>query len=75
LEWRACLTPTRTATAGTTQIDSSELPASTQGCPILFPNDEISIRIAKAAQLPAAETLDEGDVHATLRAVERLSPF
>jgi CubicO group peptidase (beta-lactamase class C family) len=42
---------------------------------ILFPNDLISIRIAKAAQLPAGETLNEGDIHATLRAVDRLSPF
>jgi CubicO group peptidase (beta-lactamase class C family) len=42
---------------------------------ILYPNKLVSIRIAKAAQLPAGETATEGDPLATPRAVDRLVPF
>jgi hypothetical protein len=42
---------------------------------ILYPNQLASIRIAKAAQLPAGETATEGDPLATPRAVDRLVPF
>jgi hypothetical protein len=42
---------------------------------ILYPNRLVSIRIAKAAQLPAGETATEGDPLATPRAVDRLVPL
>jgi hypothetical protein len=42
---------------------------------ILYPNQLASIRIAKAAQLPAGETGTEGDPLTTPRAVDRLVPF
>ncbi len=42
---------------------------------ILYPNKLVSIRIAKAAQLPPGETAAEGDALATPRAVDRLVPF
>jgi hypothetical protein len=42
---------------------------------VLYPNRVISIRIAKAAQLPEGETASEGDAQATIRAVEQLAPF
>jgi hypothetical protein len=41
----------------------------------LYPNQVISIRIAKAAQLPEGESANEGDTLATVRAVDRLAPF
>jgi CubicO group peptidase (beta-lactamase class C family) len=42
---------------------------------VLYPNKVVSIRIAKATQLPAGETATEGDPLATPRAVDRLVPF
>jgi CubicO group peptidase (beta-lactamase class C family) len=42
---------------------------------ILYPNKLVSIRIAKAAQLPAGETATEGDPLGTARAVDRFAPF
>ncbi len=42
---------------------------------ILYPNQMISIRIAKAAELPPGEQKNEGDERATPRAVDRLDPF
>lgn len=42
---------------------------------ILFPNGIISIRIAKAAELPEGEKAQAGDPFATPRAVDRLMPF
>ena len=42
---------------------------------ILYPNQLVSICVAKAAQLPAGEAARDGDPHATVRAVERLVPF
>jgi len=42
---------------------------------VLYPNQVISIRIAKAALLPEGESANEGDTQATLRAVDRLAPF
>jgi CubicO group peptidase (beta-lactamase class C family) len=42
---------------------------------ILYPNQLVSICIAKAAQLPAGETATEGHALATPRAVDRLVPF
>jgi hypothetical protein len=42
---------------------------------VLYPNKLVSIRIAKATQLPAGETATEGDPLATPRAVDRLAPF
>jgi hypothetical protein len=42
---------------------------------ILYPNQLVSICVAKAAQLPAGETANEGDPQATVRAVEGLVPF
>jgi hypothetical protein len=42
---------------------------------VLYPNQVISIRIAKAAQLPEGESANEGDTLATVRAVDRLAPF
>ncbi|HWW80918.1 MAG TPA: hypothetical protein VNY82_15075 [Steroidobacteraceae bacterium] len=42
---------------------------------VLYPNGVISIRIAKAAQLPDGEAAGEGDAQATVRAVDRLAPF
>jgi len=42
---------------------------------ILYPNQLVSIRVAKAAQLPAGESASEGDGVATMRAVDRLVPF
>jgi CubicO group peptidase (beta-lactamase class C family) len=42
---------------------------------ILYPNQLVSICIAKAAQLPAGAVAKEGDPQATVRAVERLAPF
>jgi len=42
---------------------------------ILYPNQLVSIRIAKAARLPPGETAFEGDPTATPRAVDRLIPF
>ena len=42
---------------------------------ILYPNQLVSILVAKAAQLPAGETANEGDQQATLRAVDRLVAF
>jgi hypothetical protein len=41
----------------------------------LYPNKLVSIRIAKAAQLPAGETATEGDPLGTARAVDRFAPF
>jgi hypothetical protein len=42
---------------------------------ILYPNQLVSICIAKAAQLPTGETATAGDTQATPRAVDRLIPF
>src|SRR6266850_1061229 len=42
---------------------------------ILYPNDLVSIRIAKAAELPEGERAQAGDALATPRAVDRLMPF
>ena len=42
---------------------------------ILYPNQMVSIRIAKAAQLPADEPVNTGVADATIAAVERLTPF
>ena len=42
---------------------------------ILYPNSLVSIRIAKAAYLPAAETAVSGAGPETIRAVDRLLPF
>jgi hypothetical protein len=42
---------------------------------ILYPNSLVSIRIAKAAYLPAGETAVSGAGPATIRAVDRLLPF
>ena len=42
---------------------------------ILYPNQLVSICVAKAAQLPAGEAAKEGDPQATVRAVDRLVPF
>lgn len=42
---------------------------------ILYPNQMISIRIAKAAELPAGEQKNDGEERATPRAVDRLDPF
>ena len=42
---------------------------------ILYPHDLVSIRIGKAAELPAGESQNEGDEDATARAVDRLEPF
>jgi hypothetical protein len=42
---------------------------------VLYPNQLVSICVAKAAQLPPGEVAREGDPQATVRAVERLVPF
>ena len=42
---------------------------------ILYPNKIISIRTAKAAQLPPGEVASTDDELATLKAVDRLEPF
>jgi CubicO group peptidase (beta-lactamase class C family) len=42
---------------------------------ILYPNQLVSICVAKAAQLPPGETATAGDTRATPRAVDRLVPF
>jgi hypothetical protein len=42
---------------------------------ILYPNSLVSIRIAKAAYLPAGETAASGAGPETIRAVDRLLPF
>ncbi|MBS0388147.1 MAG: beta-lactamase family protein, partial [Proteobacteria bacterium] len=42
---------------------------------ILYPNGLVSIRIAKAAEIPPGEAKDQGDEDATARAVDRLDPF
>jgi CubicO group peptidase (beta-lactamase class C family) len=42
---------------------------------ILYPNALVSIRIAKAACLPAGETAVAGAAAATIRAVDRLAPL
>jgi CubicO group peptidase (beta-lactamase class C family) len=42
---------------------------------VLYPNRVISIRIAKATQLPEGAAASEGDAQATIRAVDRLAPF
>lgn len=42
---------------------------------MLFPNGMISIRIAKAAELPAGEKAQAGDPLATPHVVDRLMPF
>lgn len=42
---------------------------------ILYPNSLVSIRIAKAAHLPAGETAVSGAGPETIRAVDRLLPF
>ena len=42
---------------------------------ILYPHQMISIRIAKAAELPPGEQKNEGDERATPRAIDRLEPF
>jgi CubicO group peptidase (beta-lactamase class C family) len=42
---------------------------------ILYPNQLVSICVAKAAQLPPGDTATAGDTQATPRAVDRLVPF
>jgi hypothetical protein len=42
---------------------------------VLYPNGLVSIRMAKAAQLPAGMAHAAGDTLATIRAVDRLEPF
>ena len=42
---------------------------------ILYPNGLVSIRIAKAAGLPAGEKVSSDDGPVTIRAVDRLAPF
>ncbi len=42
---------------------------------ILYPNGLVSIRIAKAAELPTGEAMSQGDEDSTPRAVDRLDPF
>jgi hypothetical protein len=42
---------------------------------ILYPNSIVSIRIAKAAYLPAGEAALSGAGPETIRAVDRLLPF
>jgi CubicO group peptidase (beta-lactamase class C family) len=42
---------------------------------ILYPNQLVSICVAKAAQLPPGETATAGDSQTTPRAVDRLVPF
>ena len=42
---------------------------------ILYPNGLVSIRAAKAAELPTGEKPDSGDGPLTIRAVDRLAPF
>jgi hypothetical protein len=42
---------------------------------ILYPNQLVSICVAKAAQLPPGETATTSDTQATPRAVDRLVPF
>ena len=42
---------------------------------ILFPNGLVSIRTAKASQVPTGMPIFDDTGPATIRAVERLSPF
>jgi CubicO group peptidase (beta-lactamase class C family) len=42
---------------------------------VLFPNHIVAIRTAKVAEVPAGEQAASDDADATLRAVDRLSPF
>ena len=42
---------------------------------ILYPNELISIRMAKAAELPEGEKASSDDRLMSVRAVDRLAPF
>ena len=42
---------------------------------VLFPNRIVTIRAAKVAEVPTGEKAASANVDATLRVVDRLSPF